>query len=110
MKKQLLSFALGLAVMAGAGFTAHEYQIRKDTAEVNQIGGVFVFVDAKPVSDYEVLGIVKAGGNILTGSAEYTEQRDKLLKKAKKEYPQSNGLLINMSKGQRDQADVIKFK
>lgn len=86
-------------------FTASEYQVRKNTAESDQKMGLYLFHQAKPVGEYEVLGSVKVGG--MVSSTKFETCRDILIKKAKKEYPTGEGLLIDEN---AFEAEVIKFK
>jgi hypothetical protein len=81
----------------------------KNLASVSQISGFYIFVDSKPVAEYDNLGTVKARVGI-TGIG-YTEIRDKLLDKAKKQYPYGNGVILRMGpSGSQSYADVLKFK
>lgn len=89
--------------------TSHRmYEPKNATAEVDTYEGVYVFTDSKPVKEYDYLGTVKIGFTV--GSGQYQDLRDKLIKKAKKEYPSCQGLLFNFKDGGADKADVIKFK
>lgn len=77
-------------------------------AEVEQIQGFYVFIDSKPVQEYEYLGTVKSSMNLI--SSQYQSIRDALIKKARKEHPSGNGIIFHFSNGGTDKADVIKFK
>lgn len=78
-------------------------------AEVNQVQGYYIFVDSKPVKEYEYLGTVKVTAwNV--SSEQYQGVRDGLIKKARKEYPKGDGIIFNFSASGSDQADVVKFK
>ncbi len=81
----------------------------KNLAEVNQVQGFFLFVDSKPVQEYEYLGTVKVTAwNV--SSEQYQGVRDGLIKRARKEFPNGDGMIFNFNNGGTDQADVIKFK
>ena len=95
----------GLLTAGLLAFTAREYELRKNTAETDQAQGMYLFHQARPVGEYEVLGTVKVGG--MVSSVKFETCRDVLLKKAKKEYPKADGLLVD---GNAFQADAIKFK
>ena len=82
-------------------------------AKVNQQQGVYLFADCTPVADYEYLGTVKNKVGMselgLGGNDDYETVKKRLIKKAKKEYPEGNGIIFDFSKA-KGQADVIKFK
>ncbi|MDR1866378.1 MAG: hypothetical protein LBR08_12535 [Bacteroidales bacterium] len=111
MKKIILGAITGICFMAllGAGRLAEEYQAKKSTAEVARLQNLYVFSDSTPVKDYEYLGTVKIVIRLL-GSGQYTDIRDALIKKAKKEYPDAEGIILNPKDYGADRADVIKFK
>lgn len=89
-------------------FTVIKYDAKINTAEVEQYEGIYVFVDSKPVREYEYLGTEKV---IFTlGSGQYRDIRDKLIRKVKKEYPQANGIIFHFNEGAADKADAIKIK
>ena len=107
MKRILLAFTLLASIVVSA-------QNNKASATAEQFQGIFVFVDSKPQNEYEFLGTVGKGSSWgkafgLQGS-EYTDRRDKLVKAAKKEYPQAEGIILHLREGGKDEADVIKFK
>ncbi len=77
------------------------------SAKVKQMQGVYIFMDADPLDKFTTLGTVKAA---FAASSNYSDIRDKLLKKLKKEYPEANGMIINLKPGGVDQADAIKFE
>jgi len=77
-------------------------------AEVNQLQGVYIFTDSKPVQDYEYLGTVKTG--IGFNSGQYQPVRDLMIKKIKKQYPNADGAIFYFNDGNADRCDAIKFK
>jgi hypothetical protein len=81
---------------------------KKSHSEVDQYQGIFVFTDSKPLKEYEYLGTVKMTMGL--GSGQYQNVRNVLIKKAKKDYPQADGLIMNFKDGGTDRADAIKFK
>ncbi|WP_299368335.1 hypothetical protein [Winogradskyella sp.] len=78
-----------------------------NVAEVEQMQGYYIFVDSKPISDYEYLGTVKSA---ITFSGQYQPVRDALLKKARKQFPNGDGIIFHFHNGGTDRADVIRFK
>lgn len=104
MKNLFLICAVSLAAFS----FKYAYDVRSNTAEVEQMDGLYIFVDSKPVKEYDYLGTEKVG--VSMGSGQYRDVRDKLIKKIKKEYPQAQGILIHFAEGGADKADAIKFK
>lgn len=83
------------------------YEPKNATAEVEQIQGFYVFTDSKPVKDFEYIGTVKSS---ITLTGQYEPVRNKLLQKARKEFPQADGIILHLVNGGVDKADCIKFK
>jgi len=102
MKKLIFGMIIGITFMALVGAGVINYTVNKNTANVETYQNIRVFMDSKPVTEYEYLGTVKMH-IALTG--EYTEVRDFLIKTAKKKYPQCDAIIIK-----DDSADVIQFK
>ena len=102
MKKLIFGILIGVSSMALISAGVSNYVASKQTADVSIYQNVRVFTDCKPVSEYEYLGTVKVR---LSVTGEYTEVRDILLKNAKKDYPNCEGIIIAGEK-----ADVIRFK
>jgi hypothetical protein len=100
MKKNILSLAL-MALMSVPVFAQNQ-----SMAEAEKINGVFVFTDSRPVTEYEYLGVVHQ----TFWATEYIGTRNRLIRKAKKKYPECDAVIIRTSSWERDQADVIKFK
>ncbi|MDF7817665.1 hypothetical protein P1X15_08660 [Runella sp. MFBS21] len=87
---------------------AASYEPRSSTAEVGQIQGYYIFVNSKPVKEYKYIGTVKS--SMTWGSGQFQDVRDKLIRKAKKEYPDGDGLIFNFYDGRTDKCNVIKIK
>lgn len=64
----------------------------KYTAEAKKHGDLIIFVESEPVNEYEQLGTVKLG---MVGDCDWKVIRDKLIKKAKKDFPDAHGLMID---------------
>jgi len=78
-------------------------------AEVNELQGVKIFTDSRPVAEYTYLGTIKL--TLAFTSGQYEPIRDLLIKKARKKYGNSfDGLILELRDGGTDKADVIKFK
>lgn len=80
------------------------YETIKATAEVQQEEGLYIFYRSRPVREYEYLGTYKIG---LIWDDKPSLLFNKLVRKAKKEYPQAEAIVIdnNMAK-----CDAIRFK
>lgn len=75
-------------------------------ARVNSHQGMLVFTDCMPVNNYTYVGkINKAGG--MTG--DYNAIRDRLIKKSRKKYPDTQGIITRLVSGGHDSAEAIKF-
>lgn len=86
----------------------HAQDVEKHEAKVNRYEGLYVFSDCEPLRDYEYLGTVKVA---ITWSSHYHEVRNVLVKKARKEYgDKAEAIILNLTKGGTERADVIKFK
>ncbi|GIV26866.1 MAG: hypothetical protein KatS3mg027_0680 [Bacteroidia bacterium] len=109
MKKVVLGGLIMVVIYGLFSFKVkYNYEPKVNTAEVDQYEGLYVFVDSKPVREYEYLGTEKV---VLTfGSGQYRDIRDKLIKKVKKEYPQANGIIFHFNENASDKADAIKIK
>ncbi len=102
MKKIFLLFIVAAAIFS------FKTKSNNSLAEVNQIGGYYIFVDSKPSAEYDYLGTVKGAGFV--SSAQYQPVRDGLIRKARKKFPNGDGLIFNFANGSVDKVDVIKFK
>lgn len=110
MKKTSLGILIGFGLTLLIVFSSYKTQeVKNSTAEVNQVEGLLIFTDCKPVKEYEYLGTVKSntGG---FGNAQYEGVRNRLIKKVKSEYPKADGAIMYLNYGQADKADAIKFK
>ena len=107
MKKIMLGTLIGLSMTSLVAFTAANYEPKKATGEVEQLQGLYIFTDSKPVLEYEYLGTVKA---TIGWDSQYQGVRDKLIGKAKKDFPNADGLIMQFKSGGTDKCDAIKFK
>lgn len=98
----VIPFVLFYAFIAVAFYK--EPNLDYNGAKAEQEQGFFIFSHSKPVSEYEYLGTVKVN---VTMSGSPKELFNKALKKARKEYPQGDGIIFN---AELDKVDVIKFK
>ena len=81
-------------------------QFKKDYASVNRISGLYVFIESKPMADYDVVGTVKKTGLVWNGRGK--EMLDILIRRAQKDYPDCDGIIFDDI--MMDHATCIKFK
>jgi hypothetical protein len=86
--------------------TTHQQLPNKDAATVEQMEGFYVFCDAKPTRPYKYLGTAKF---VLGLQTQYAPVRNRLLKVARKSYPDADGIILRFNNMSVDKADVIKF-
>lgn len=106
MKKIILGTGIMTALVSFSAFKIATYEPKKSSAEVEQYEGLYIFTDSKPLMETEYLGTVKS----TFGATQYEDVRDKLIKKAKKEFPKAEALIISLKAGGTDKCDAIKFK
>lgn len=107
MKNISIGFICGFFLTALSAFSVVEYKVKLNTAEVNQLQGLYIFSDCKPILDYDYLGTVKS---TITFDGQYQSVRDKLIERTKEKYPNADGIILNLKAGRTDRCDVIKFK
>lgn len=107
MKKIIIGIITGSFLTVLLAASTVNYQLKKSTAEVEQIEGLYIFSDSKPVLEYEYLGTVKAS---IGWDTQYQGVRNKLIKKAKKDFPNADGLIFHFKSGGTDRCDAIKIK
>lgn len=86
---------------------------QSNLAEVNKINGFYIFVDSKPVGDYELLGEVKVDETdkeVLKSGGQYSAIRDNIIKNARSANYSADGLIFQYINGGTDKAVIIKFK
>jgi len=107
MKNKILPITVMLALLTSLFIVMLSSFVNPDEksmARVNFVQGFYVFTDSNPVSDFETVGteIISMGA----GSTNYEKVRDVLLKRARKDYPSADGLIISFP----GTATVVKFK
>lgn len=103
MKSTHILFLMAALLLASSFKIA--YDATNKTAEVAKVDGLYIFTDSEPVKAYTKLGSV----TVTFGSPQYSEVRDKLIKKALKEHPSADGLILYFHTGKADRAEAIKF-
>ena len=108
--KKYMFFLIGIVFLAATAFTvAKTFEPTNATATVNQVQGVYIFSDSKPVMEYTYLGTVKTSNAAGFVKEDYGSNRDRLLKNLKKDYPDADGLILSVGESGA-KADAIKFK
>ena len=107
MKKIIIGCLIGIGLTSLVALKGANYEPKKATGEVEQMQGLYIFTDSKPVLDYEYLGTVKVTFAL---DAQYQGVRDKLIIKAKTDFPTADGLIMQFKSGGKDKCDAIKFK
>lgn len=80
----------------------------KDQAKPGRYQGIFVYVDSEPIDDTEFRGAVRSTGEF--SATDYVSVRDRLIKKCKKTYPESIGIILRLLNGGQDIGDCFTFK
>lgn len=101
MKKQLLTIAATVAVMALLSFTSQDD--KKGLARVMEIDGVEVYVLATPLREYTV---VESTSCMNSATATIHRRVECFVGTAKKKKVEFDAILVNDSRG----ADLIKWK
>ena len=93
-------------LLAVIGLTAISFTLNSDhLAKPLLIDGYQIYVLSVPVDDFEKVGYIKTG---ITWSGHPDQLFNKMLKKAKNEYPTGDAIIIDNIN--LEQALVIKFK
>jgi hypothetical protein len=111
MRKHIFTLAI-VTILTTSAFS-QENKPKKESATVEQLQGVYVFVDSRPAAEYKFLGTSESGGGFLKsmgGASEYNEKKLKLIKIAVKEYPEADGVILHFVSHGMDKVDAIKFK
>ena len=98
---------MGVLATSLFGTTNLKFNSENAQAKVNHIDGFYVFTDSSPVRNYDSLGMVEIG---FITSTQYEPIRNNLIKNARKEYPNADGIILQFDKKGMDKCIVIKFK
>lgn len=86
-------FALAVTLFL-FGAVGSSYNSGPDYAQVDQIQGLYVFVKAKPTSQYDYLGTVKG---TTVGKHEFDILLESMIKRTKSQYPEANAIIFDGS-------------
>lgn len=78
---------------------------KNNTAQVEQIQGLYIFMFCKPISEYQYIGSVSKSV-VWTGRPD--EMLNTMINKVKKDFPTADGLIFTDT--QMTKVDAIKFK
>lgn len=107
MKKPIFSFIAGFALCASLAFTNSSVRHSMGTGEAKQIDGLYVFTDSSPLAEHEKLGTVTFW---FIWDTQYESIRNKLIMKAKQQFPEADAIIIQPNKKGLDEGIAIKFK
>lgn len=82
---------------------------KKSYGEVEQVEGYYIFVNAKPLTEYTFLGSVSAFTTWRINT-HFIDIRNVLIKKAQKEYPKADALIFTFSDGEKNKCEAVMFK
>jgi hypothetical protein len=74
-------------------------------AKVEEKNSIKIFAYSRPISQYDILGMVKIKGMVSSEKAPHMVEL--LLEKCKKDFPSAEGIIIN---SEFEKAEAIKFK
>ena len=107
MKSNLLACLMGCAITLMFAFTMSNTNPAASSAQVVSIEGLYIFTDSKPLMPYDSLGTVDLG---FVWDTQYESVRNNLIKRAKREHMQADGLILKLDKKGVDKCTVIRFK
>jgi hypothetical protein len=86
-------------------FSVANYELKKTTAEVEQMQGVYVFFHSKPVMEYYYLGSFTSGIVPTKNAKGFINY---MIKKGKEKFPASDAIIF--TDDELVKADFVKFK
>ena len=101
MKKTILLSLIILISLFTYGQKKVDYSIAKAGI---RISGMYVFIGCEPANDYDYAGDIKVNNFSWTQTTYF----EKLVKKAKKKYPNANGMIFRRNNPQK--AELITFR
>ena len=101
---------ISIAIVCAVGFTVKKTFIDKSAASVNQVQGIYLFIESRPAGEYEFLGNIKPQGRFWNVYSKFEEARDALVKSVKEKYTSADGLIFHFNDSKNASADAIKFK
>lgn len=105
--KKLSIYAAAVLFTTSTAFTIVKNQDHSK-ATVNQVNGMWIFVDSRPADPFRTVGTVELKRTRF--GEQYEPVRDALLKKVREQFPAANGAVIHFTNGGIDKADAIVFE
>ena len=105
MKNRIVAFTLGIMVSGLFAFSVVSYEVRKNSAEVDLVRGLYVFIHSTPTADYEYLGSYTP---FMVPSTKTKAIVDHMIKKGTKKFPEATGIIF--TDDHLGRVDLIKFK
>ncbi|CAK0746956.1 conserved hypothetical protein [Azospirillaceae bacterium] len=103
MKHTLICLFIVSLTLYSATLGKIPQEVKESAANVKKHNNVYVFMESEPNKQYEELGTIKLKS---IASCDWSDIRDKLIKKVLKEYPTTEGVIITDDLN----AIAIKFK
>ena len=104
MKKSFINI-LGLILLIGfLAFTSINYEIEKNSGEVKQIEGLYIFFASEPLMKTEYIGTVKVG---MTLNSDSDTRLSAIIKKCKKNFPNAEAVIFKSI--DFSSADAVKY-
>ncbi len=100
----MIGFLFGISVSILLAFRGAIFTPSASTAEVNNVEGLYVFTDSKPIVPYDSLGSIEIG---FVTDTQYESIRNNLIKRAKNKFPYADGIIMNFNKKGVDNCMVI---
>lgn len=85
------------------------YDLKKSSAEVNMEKGYYIFIECTPSKSFKKVGSIKKRVN-WSGSGQFDDIKHDLVNKAKRLYPDGEGLIFDFKDGGADEVQVIRFE
>jgi len=109
MRKIVIGVLIGFSLTALVAFTASKLEFKNNSAEVDQIQGIYVFAKSKPVKEFEFIGTVKGP---LIGNHEFDNLVEIMVKNCKKDFPEANAIIFDgaIKQTQNTKVSAVKIK
>jgi hypothetical protein len=103
----VIGFLLGMSVTILLSFRSAVFTPNASTAEVNNVEGLYVFTDSKPLMPYDSIGVIEIG---FITDTQYESIRNNLIKRTKIKFPYADGVILNFNKKGVDNCIVIDLE
>jgi hypothetical protein len=107
MKYHLISFLSGVVLTVLLSFKVEDYVTNFSIAEVLKVNELCIFTDSRPLMAYDTLGIMELG---FISDTQYESIKTHFMKRARKQYPDADGLILQFKRKGLDNCVVIKFR